>query len=221
MTQVAQRQSGLLCPCSPRVLRTCRCRGIRAQEELHPIALEAVQRLDVLFDIEPEINGLSAEVHACARQERSAQLMGTFAWLISLPSSDATTISPRPINHTCCADGRRLPAFSAMAESLHYGTTAERPLRCVPLGRKAWLFCGSDRGHRTVVICAHRHGQAQYVDPQACLTDVLARVAELPANPSTSCCRGTSASPPQSQPDNAHQQDPFRAKHRTRRAGTR
>lgn len=60
---------------------------------------------------------------------------------------------------------------------------AERALRCVPLGRKAWLFCGFDRGGQraadlyTLIQTARRND----VDPQAWLADVLARIAEHPA----------------------------------------
>lgn len=61
---------------------------------------------------------------------------------------------------------------------------AERGLRGIALGRKSWLFCGSDRGGTraaamySLIITAKMNG----VDPQAWLTDVLARIAEHPAN---------------------------------------
>ena len=59
---------------------------------------------------------------------------------------------------------------------------AERALRGIALGRKAWLFCGSDRGgeraaqtYTLIVTC-----KLNDVDPHAWLTDVLARIAEHP-----------------------------------------
>jgi hypothetical protein len=61
---------------------------------------------------------------------------------------------------------------------------AERGLRGIALGRKSWLFCGSDRGGAraaamySLIITAKMNG----VDPQAWLTDVLDRIAEHPAN---------------------------------------
>jgi transposase len=57
-------------------------------------------------------------------------------------------------------------------------------LRCVPLGRKAWLFCGSDRGGQRAAVIYALIGTAKLnnVDPQAWLTDVLHRIAEHPAN---------------------------------------
>jgi len=61
---------------------------------------------------------------------------------------------------------------------------AERALRGIALGRKAWLFCGSDRGgqraavmYSLIVTC-----KLNDVDPQAWLADVLARIAEHPAH---------------------------------------
>jgi transposase len=56
-------------------------------------------------------------------------------------------------------------------------------LRGVALGRKAWLFCGSDRGGQraavlySLIVTAKMNG----VDPQAWLAEVLARIAEHPA----------------------------------------
>ena len=59
---------------------------------------------------------------------------------------------------------------------------AERALRGVALGRKAWLFCGSDRGGEraaaiyALIVTARLNG----VDPRAWLADVLARIANHP-----------------------------------------
>jgi transposase len=59
---------------------------------------------------------------------------------------------------------------------------AETGLRGIALGRKSWLFCGSDRGGRraaamySLIVTAKING----IDPQAWLTNVLARVAAHP-----------------------------------------
>ena len=61
---------------------------------------------------------------------------------------------------------------------------AERGLRGIALGRKSWLFCGSDRGGEraaamySLIVTAKMNG----VDPQAWLTDVLSRIAAHPAH---------------------------------------
>ncbi|MGY2736647.1 hypothetical protein ACVWYO_004321 [Sphingomonas sp. UYP23] len=59
---------------------------------------------------------------------------------------------------------------------------AERELRSVARGRKAWLFVGSDRGGERAVMMFSLIGTARLngVDPLAWLTDVLARIADLP-----------------------------------------
>jgi len=61
---------------------------------------------------------------------------------------------------------------------------AERALRCVPLGRKAWLFCGSDRGGQraAVLYTLIQTARLNDVDPQAWLTDVLVRIADCPVS---------------------------------------
>jgi hypothetical protein len=60
---------------------------------------------------------------------------------------------------------------------------AERGLRCILLGRKAWLFCGSDRGGQRAAIISTLIQTARLndVDPQGWLADVLARIADHPA----------------------------------------
>jgi len=61
---------------------------------------------------------------------------------------------------------------------------AERALRGIALGRKSWLFCGSDRGGRraaamySLIVTARMNG----VDPQGWLADTLARIATHPAH---------------------------------------
>lgn len=61
---------------------------------------------------------------------------------------------------------------------------AERALRGVALGRKAWLFAGSDRGGDRAAFMYSLIVTAKLndIDPQAWLTDVLGRIAEMPAS---------------------------------------
>ena len=59
---------------------------------------------------------------------------------------------------------------------------AERALRGITLGRRAWLFAGSDRGGVRAAVMYTLIGTAKLndVDPQAWLADVLDRIADLP-----------------------------------------
>jgi hypothetical protein len=72
----------------------------------------------------------------------------------------------------------RRPASSAI------NNAAERALRGVALGRKAWLFAGSDRDSERAAFMYARIGTAKLndIDPQAWLADVLARIADIPQN---------------------------------------
>ena len=70
---------------------------------------------------------------------------------------------------------------------------AERALRGIALGRKSWMFCGSDRGGQraaamySLIVTAKMNG----VDPQAWLADVLAVSPRIPLTGLTNCCPGT------------------------------
>ena len=60
---------------------------------------------------------------------------------------------------------------------------AERALRGIALGRKSWLFCGSDRGGQRAAVLYSPIVSAKMndIDPQAWLADILARIAAHPA----------------------------------------
>jgi transposase len=73
---------------------------------------------------------------------------------------------------------------SGVAGTIPFNNAAERALRGLALGRKSWLFAGSERGAEraaamySLIVTARMNG----VDPQAWLTDVLARIAAHPAH---------------------------------------
>ena len=82
---------------------------------------------------------------------------------------------------------KRWPAFTRFLDDGRVclsNNAAERGLRGIALGRKSWLFAGSDRGgHRaaamySLIVTAKMND----IDPQAWLADVLARIAEHPAS---------------------------------------
>ncbi len=151
---------------------------------IYPIALEAVRRLDTLFDIEREINGKPPADRLAARQQLSAPVMNELhAWL----TAQHATLSrnhdlAKAINYML----RRWGAFTRFLDDGRVclsNNAAERALRCIPLGRKAWLFCGSDRGGQRAAILYTliQTARLSNVDPQAWLADVLARIADHPA----------------------------------------
>jgi len=114
-------------------------RGERAGM-IYPIALEAVQRLDALFEIERGINGKATEERLTVRQELGAPLMTDLhAWLTAqLAKLSRSHDLAKAINYML----RRWDAFTRFLGDGRICITnnaAERALRCVPLGRKAWL----------------------------------------------------------------------------------
>jgi transposase len=150
---------------------------------ISPLALEAVRRIDALFEIERSINGQSAERRRAVRQELSAPLVADLqTWM----REQRAKLSRG--NDVAKAMDYMLKRWSAFTRFLDDGriclsnNAAERGLRGIALGRKSWLFCGSDRGGERAAVMYSLIVTAKMndVDPQAWLADVLARIAEHP-----------------------------------------
>jgi transposase len=161
-----------------------RTRRSRTAVVVSPVALEAVRRIDALFAIERGLNGLPAAERLAARRRESAPLIADLeAWLRAertrLSRSSAVA---EPIDYML----RRWPAFTRFVEdgrACLSNNAAERALRGFALGRKAWLFAGSDRGadRAAAITTLLMTAKLNDVDPQAWLADVLARIADYPA----------------------------------------
>ena len=150
-----------------------------------PLAMEAVRRVDKLFDIEREINGLGAQERLAVRQKRSAPLVADLeGWMRghrARLSRHADVAVPMDYMF------KRWKGFTRFLDDGRICLTnnaAERALRGIALGRKSWLFAGSDRGgHRaafmySLIVTAKMND----IDPQAWLADVLRRIAGHPAH---------------------------------------
>ena len=148
-----------------------------------PIALEAVKRIDAIFEIEREINGVTAEERLAARRSRSAPLV---AALEEWTRSERAKLS----RHNAVAKAidymlTRWPAFSRFLEDGRICLTnnaAERALRGLALGRKSWLFAGSERGaeRAAIMYTLIQTAKLNDIDPQAWLADTLSKIAETP-----------------------------------------
>ena len=152
---------------------------------ISPIAFEAVRRIDGLFDIEREINGLSAAGRLAVRQERGTPLVAALeAWM----RAERAKLSRH--NAVAKAIDYMLTRWQAFTRFLDDGriclsnNAAERALRGLALGRKSWLFAGSERGaERAALMYTLIHtAKLNDVDPQAWLADVLARIADHPVH---------------------------------------
>jgi transposase len=152
---------------------------------LSPIAIEVVRRIDALFAIERAITGKSAEERLTVRQAESRPLVEA---LHAYLSAEVVKLArghdlAKAIQYML----KRWPAFTLFLDDGRIcmsNNAAERSLRGVALGRKSWLFCGSDRGGQraaamySLIVTAKMNG----VDPQAWLADVLDRIAAHPAH---------------------------------------
>ena len=152
---------------------------------LSPIAIEIVRRIDALFEIERSINGKSAEVRLAERRTRSRPLVDDLH--IYMRAQVARLARGHDLAKAINYILKRWAAFTLFLEDGRVclsNNAAERGLRGIALGRKSWLFCGSDRGGQraaamySLIVTAKMNG----VDPQAWLADVLARIASHPAH---------------------------------------
>jgi len=152
---------------------------------ISPLALEAVRRIDALFEIERAINGQSAERRRAVRQELSAPLIADLErWLREQrPKLSRGNDLAKAMDYML----KRWPAFTRFLDDGRIclsNNAAERALRGIALGRKSWLFAGSDRGGQRAAAMYSLMVTAKMndVDPQAWLADILARIAGHPAH---------------------------------------
>jgi transposase len=146
---------------------------------ISPIAFEAVQKFDAIFALERSINGCSPEARVAARRKEIAPRVNE---LIEWMKRERAKLSPH--NEVAKAFAYMLKRLDVFTRFLDDGriclsnNAAERELRGIALGRKSWLFAGSDRGgeRAAVMLTLIRTARLNDVDPQAWLADVLARI---------------------------------------------
>jgi hypothetical protein len=149
-----------------------------------PLAVAAARRIDAIFAIEGEINRLPAEQRLAVRTARIAPLV---AELESWTHSERARLS----RHADVAKAMdyMLKRWAAFTRFLSDGricltnNAAERALRGIAIGRKNWLFAGSDLGGERAAAMYTLIATAKLnnFDPQAWLADVLRRIADHPA----------------------------------------
>lgn len=148
-----------------------------------PLAQEALRRIGLLYEIEEQIRGHSADERRNVRQQRSVPLLEELhRWMLTTvrklsKKSDlaaAIRYSLARWDALCrfCADGRVEIDNNA----------AERELRAVALGRKNYLFAGADCGGERAAAFYGLIGSAKLngLDPEAYLRHVLERIAQHP-----------------------------------------
>ena len=150
-----------------------------------PVAVEAIERIAELYSIEKEIRGRPPEERREIRNTRSRPLLESLKqWL------EETLGKLSRKSDTAIAVRYALGRWEALMRYCNDGgleidnNAAERSLRAVALGRKNYLFAGSDRGGESAATIYSLIGTAQLngIDPERYLRNVLSRIAEHPIN---------------------------------------
>jgi len=155
------------------------------QAHASPVAAEALRRIGELYAIESEIRGRAPDDRKQVRQARARPLLDSMReWLESVRAKLSNkSVVAAAISY----------AFGRWPAMLRYcddglleidNNAAERALRAVVLGRKNYLFAGSDSGGERAAAIYSLIGTAKLngLDPEAYLRDVLTRTADHPVN---------------------------------------
>lgn len=149
------------------------------------MAAEALQRIGQLYKIEGQIRGSPPEIRQAVRQARAGPLLDALReWLRAM----LTRTSKK--SELATAIGYVLTRWTAFTRYRDDGriemdnNAAERALRVVALGRKNFLFCGSDAGGERAAAIYSLIGTAKLngVEPEAYLRYVIERIGEHPIN---------------------------------------
>lgn len=149
------------------------------------VAKEALERIGALYGVESDIHGRSSEQRREVRNIRSRPLLESLKqWL------EETLGKLSRKSDTAIAVRYALGRWDALMRYCDDGrleidnNTAERALRAVALGRKNYLFAGSDRGGESAAAIYSLIGTAKLngIDPESYLRKVLSRIADHSIN---------------------------------------
>ena len=138
-----------------------------------------------LYEIEEEIRGRSPDERREARNRKARPLLESLReWLESSLSKLSRKSDTSAAIHYALA---RWDAFVRYCDDGRIeidNSAAERALRAVAVGRRNYLFAGSDRGGERAAVCYSLLGSAKLngLNPEAYLRDVLERIADHPVN---------------------------------------
>jgi transposase len=168
----------------------CWAHARRKFHEIHiaqpsPTTAEALERIGQLYAIEREIRGRPPETRLAARQARAKPLLASLRdWMetmigrLSRKSDNAAAI------RYALSRWRALTRYVDDGHLEIDNNAAERALRVVALGRKNYLFAGSDAGGERAAAIYSLLGSAKLngLDPELYLEQVLIKIADHPVN---------------------------------------
>lgn len=149
----------------------------------HPVAKEALERIRVLYQIEADASGLSVDERYDLRQAKSLPMLTDMhAWLVAHRAGTATGSGlAKAIDYSL----KRWAALTRYLEAGHlpiHNNPVENRIRPIALGRRNWLFAGSERaGRRAAAIQSLlATAKANGLEPHAWLKDTLEKLPEWP-----------------------------------------
>jgi transposase len=149
------------------------------------IAGEAIKRIAQLYGIEKQARGLSPEARVALRQANAKSIFDELEkWLhAQLPKISGKSPLAKAIRYALGRMPKTRPYLDHGFLELD-NNTAERAMKPIAIGRKNWMFAGSERGGNSMAIAYTLIETAKLnkVDPQAWLTWVLERIADHKIN---------------------------------------
>jgi transposase len=166
----------------------CWAHARRKFHEIHiahasPTTAEAIERIAALYAIEAEIRGSTPEIRRSIRKARAKPLLDSMrTWM------ENTLAKLSRKSDTAAAIRYASSRWQALTRYVDDGkleidnNVAERALRVVALGRKNYLFCGSNAGGERAAAIYSLLGSAKLngLDPELYLQQVLERIADHP-----------------------------------------
>jgi transposase len=150
-----------------------------------PIAKEAIERIGVLYQIETHIRGQSAEDRLAARQKYAVpHLEALRAWMIETVSQlDSSSKLIEAFNYSL-KRWKQLCRYTEDGRLEIDNGAAERSIRGMGIGRRNYLFFGSDSGgeRAAIIYSLVESCKLNNIDPHSYLQYVLERIADHPIN---------------------------------------
>jgi transposase len=150
-----------------------------------PTTTGALDRIGALYGVEAEVRGKPPDERRAIRQTRAGPLLAELrAWM------EKTLRALSPKSETAEAIRYALSRWRTLTRYVDDGhveidnSAAERALRAVALGRKNYLFCGSDGGGESAAAIYTLLGTARLNgdDPERWMREALSRIADHPLN---------------------------------------